>query len=98
MTSKELKREVDRVREEAWRAFDELILAAKKGGKRLGAAARRWEMFHHALDRLVGELRKRPSEVRHKYVGKHPCVRHKHHPKDGPCMTMSQIPQGPSQS
>lgn len=60
MTSKELKREVQRLREEAWRAFDELILAAKKGGKRLGVAAYRWEIFHHALDRLVGEIRKAP--------------------------------------
>lgn len=58
MTPKELKREGDRLRDEMYRAYEELILAAKKGGKkRLRAGATRWEMFHHALDRLVGQLR-----------------------------------------
>lgn len=26
----------------------------------------------------------------------HPCKKHKHHPKDGPCIPASQIPQGPA--
>lgn len=66
MTPKDLKREEDRLRDEAYRAYEELIMAAKSGSqKRIGAAARRWEMFHHALDRLVGELmtsRRTPSK------------------------------------
>jgi hypothetical protein len=28
-------------------------------------------------------------------IQEHPCARHKHHPKDGPCMRMSDIPVGP---
>lgn len=28
-------------------------------------------------------------------VAKHPCTRHKHHPKDGPCFTASQVPANP---
>lgn len=27
-------------------------------------------------------------------IQEHPCVRHKHHPKDGPCIRGSEIPQG----
>jgi hypothetical protein len=28
-------------------------------------------------------------------IQEHPCVRHKHHPKDGPCIRASDIPVGP---
>lgn len=54
MTPEELAREEKYLREEVRRALDEMIWAAKNGKKRdLKDAARRWEHFHHNLERFV---------------------------------------------
>ena len=36
-----------------------------------------------------------PPAVCRKCKGKHLCTRHKHHPKDGPCIQGIQLPVGP---
>lgn len=44
---------------------------------------------------IVASIGKRINFKVEAEIQGHPCVRHKHHPKDGPCMKMGQIPQGP---
>jgi len=56
MTPEDLEIEERYLRDEVLRALDEIIWASKNGTKKmLRDAAKRWEGFHHQLDRFVSE-------------------------------------------